>query len=390
MSEMLADTLFVDTEAGLSKLCEQLRGKPVLVLDTEFLREKTYYAQLCLIQVAAEGVIACVDPLAINIDPLLDIIYDPNVVKVMHSARQDLEILFDLRGDLPRPLFDSQVAATLMGFGEQIGYANLVQQMLGVELDKMHTRTDWSQRPLDDEQLRYAADDVRYLFTVYHQQVETLRRKGRIDWLQEDFNELTNLDAYAPPPEVLWKRVRGAQKLKPAQLAVLRGLAVWREERARKINRPRRWVLKDEVMVDIARRGPRKLADLEKIRGLEGKILHQHGDDLLKVIADEQASDSSAWPTRPSSRRLTPAQDALVDLLMAVVRIRGAENEVSPGLLANRKAVESLVAGEVGVSVLHGWRAELAGHDLQAILAGERLLRVENGQLVIESAFAKK
>jgi ribonuclease D len=389
MPEMLTDALFVDTEAGLSKLCEQLRGKPVLVLDTEFLREKTYYAQLCLIQVAAEGVIACVDPLAINIDPLLDIIYDPNVVKVMHSARQDMEILFDLRGDLPRPLFDSQVAATLMGFGEQIGYANLVQQMLGVELDKMHTRTDWSQRPLDDEQLRYAADDVRYLFTVYHQQVETLRRKGRIDWLQEDFNELTNLDAYAPPPEVLWKRVRGAQKLKSAQLAVLRGLAVWREERARKINRPRRWVLKDEVMVDIARRGPQKLADLEKIRGLEGKILHQHGDDLLKVIADEQASDSSAWPTRPSSRRLTPAQDALVDLLMAVVRIRGAENEVSPGLLANRKAVESLVAGEVGASVLHGWRAELAGHDLQAILAGERLLRVENGQLVIEPTPSK-
>ncbi len=385
MSEILANTLFIDTEAGLSKLCEQLRGKPVLALDTEFLREKTYHAQLCLIQVAAEGVIACVDPLAINIDPLLDTIYDPQVVKVMHSARQDLEILFDLRGKLPQPLFDSQVAATLMGFGEQIGYANLVQQMLGVELDKMHTRTDWSQRPLDDDQLHYAADDVRYLFTVYHQQVEILHSKGRTDWLQEDFNQLTNPDTYAPPPESLWKRVRGTQRLKPAQLAVLRGLAIWREERAQKTNRPRRWILKDEVMIDIARRGPEKLSDLEKIRGLESKILNQHGETLLKVVADEKASNPEAWPTRTNSKRLTPTQDTLVDLLMAVVRMRGVENEVSPALLANRKALESLVAGEIDIPVVHGWRAELVGHDLQAVLLGKKNLCVEAGKMCLVS-----
>jgi ribonuclease D len=247
----------VDTDAGLAELCDGLRGQPVLALDTEFLREKTYRAQLCLLQVAAEGVIACVDPLALeNLDPLLDIIYDPNVTKVMHSARQDMEIFFDLRGDLPKPLFDSQVAATLLGFGEQVGYANLVKGMLGVELDKMHTRTDWTQRPLDEAQIEYAADDVRYLFKIYHQQAEALKAKGRLDWLQEDFDELTDVNTYSPPEETLWTKVKGRQKLKGVQLAILRDLAVWRENQAKKINRPRRWILKDDVMVDMSRFAP--------------------------------------------------------------------------------------------------------------------------------------
>jgi ribonuclease D len=342
MNDSTQDT-FVDSEAGLAELCDRLRGQPVLALDTEFLREKTYRAQLCLLQVAAEGVIACVDPLALdNLDPLLDIIYDPNVIKVMHSARQDMEIFFDLRGDLPKPLFDSQVAATLLGFGEQVGYANLVKGMLGIELDKMHTRTDWTQRPLDDAQLTYAADDVRYLFKIYHQQVETLKAKERLDWLQEDFDELTNINTYSPPEETLWKRVKGRQKLKGVQLAILSELAVWREDQAKKINRPRRWVLKDDVMVDTSRFAPGDKAGLEKIRGLENKTIQNHGDALLAAIKQGQNSPKESWPKKAEGRRLMPAQDALVDVLMAVLRARGAEHEVSPALLANRKELEEL------------------------------------------------
>ena len=357
----------------------------MLALDTEFLREKTYYAQLCLLQVAAEGVIACVDPLAIeNLDPLLDIIYDPSVTKVMHSARQDMEIFFDLRGDLPRPLFDSQIAATLLGFGDQVGYANLVKAMLGIDLDKMHTRTDWSQRPLDADQLAYAADDVRYLFTIYHQQVESLKAKGRLEWLQEDFNELTNVDTYSPPADVLWKRVKGTQKLKGVQLAILSSLAVWREDRARVINRPRRWVLKDDVMVDIARFGPSDISSLEKIRGLEAKTIQNQGAAILNVIENAQQSSKETWPQRIDVRRLTPQQDAIVDVLMAVVRAKGAEHEVSPALLASRKGLEGLVLGQMDNPILHGWRAELAGHDLQAVLAGECVLRVADGRLLVE------
>lgn len=384
MSDVFGEPLFIDTQAGLAELCDKLRGQPVLALDTEFLREKTYYAQLCLLQVAADGVIACVDPLVIDLKPLLDIIYDPNVVKVMHSARQDMEIFFDLRGDVPRPLFDTQIAATLMGFGEQVGYANLVQQMLDVTLDKVATRTDWSQRPLDAEQINYAADDVRYLFTVYHQQQEVLGSKGRLDWLQADFDEMSDLSTYAPEPNNLWKRVRGANKLSSPQLAVLRGVAVWREERAQASNRPRRWILKDEVMVDLARRSPVNLENLAKIRGIEERLLNRHGEALLKVIAAAKATDPADWPTKTQGRRLTSAQDAVVDLLMAVLRLRGAENEVSPALLASRKQVEAMVAGETDVPVLHGWRAELAGHDLQAVLAGERAVRVVDGALLVE------
>lgn len=376
--------LFVDTESGLEELCGLLRGQPVLALDTEFLREKTYYAQLCLLQVAAEGVVACVDPLALDsLDPLLDILYDPSVIKVLHSARQDLEIFFDLRGDLPRPLFDTQIAATLQGFGDQIGYANLVQKMLGVELDKLATRTDWSQRPLEAEQLIYAEDDVRYLFRIYHQQVEQLEAKGRMDWLQEDFDALTAIENYALSANDLWKRVRGAQKLKGVQLAMLRGLATWREQRAQKSNRPRRWVLKDEVLVDIARRGPTDITGLEKIRGLEGNVIHKNGEALLEVLREARATPSENWPLRPEGQRLSPAQDALVDLLMAVLRLRAVENEVSPAVLASRKELESLVAGSTDCSVLHGWRGELAGHDLQAVLLGEKVLSVSHGQLLL-------
>lgn len=374
---------FIDTDVGLAALCDQLRGQPVLALDTEFLREKTYYARLCLLQVASEGVIACVDPLAIDdLGPLLDIIYDPLVTKVMHSARQDMEILFDLRGELPRPLFDTQIAATLLGFGDQVGYASLVKEVLNVELDKMATRTDWSQRPLDPEQLCYAADDVRYLFTLYHRQVAILRAKGRLAWLQADFDQLTDVVTYAPASDTLWKRVRSAQKLKGESLAVLRELAVWREERARTIDRPRRWVLKDDVMADMARRMPADLEALEKIRGLEHRLITRHGEALLQVIRQGRASDSQSWPVRSAGRRLLPAQEALVDLLMAVLRVRGAEHEVSPALLAGRKELEALVLGDTDCPVLHGWRGELAGRDLRAVLAGEQTLRVADGRLI--------
>ena len=375
-------TEFIDTDAGLMELCDRLRGQSVLALDTEFLREKTYRAQLCLLQVAAEGVVACVDPLAINnLDPLLDIIYDTSVIKVMHSARQDMEIFYDIRGELPRPLFDSQTAATLLGYGEQVGYANLVKGMLGVELDKMHTRTDWTQRPLDEAQIEYAADDVRYLFIMYPQQVKILEAKNRLDWLQEDFDELTNILTYSPPEETLWKRVKGRQKLKGVQLAILRDLAVWREDQAKKTNRPRRWVLKDDVMVDISRFAPGDIAGLEKIRGLENKTILNHGAALLAAIKQGQNSSKENWPKKIEGRRLSQAQDALVDVLMAVLRARGAEHEVSPALLANRKGLENLILGQTDNPVLHGWRAELAGHDLQAVLSGKRVIQVADGKL---------
>jgi len=377
--------IFVDTPEALAALCDSLRGCAELALDSEFLREKTYYTQLCLLQIASDELIACVDPLALEtIDPLLDIFYDPQTTLVMHSARQDLEIFFDLRGSLPAPVFDTQVAATLLGYGDHIGYANLVREFTGVELDKQHTRTDWSRRPLGEGQLRYAADDVRYLLDIYREQRRRLQEKGREEWLQVDFDALVDTTTYDPPVENLWKRVRGNQQLKGRQLAIAQMLAVWREEQARRVNRPRRWVLKDDVIIDIARRIPKDLAALEQIRGLEGRTLERQGEKLLSLVEQACQLPKEAWPQRPKAARLTPQQDAVVDLMMAVVRTRGAEHDVSTALLGNRKALEVLVAGAENSPLLQGWRALLVGRDLQALLAGERSLRVVDGRLVIE------
>jgi len=227
----------------------------------------------------------------------------------------------------------------------------------------------------------YAADDVRYLFKMYPQQVETLKAKDRLGWLQEDFDELTNINTYSPPEETLWKRVKGRQKLKGVQLAILRDLAIWREDQAKKINRPRRWILKDDVMVDISRFAPQDNAGLEKIRGLEARTVQNHGAALLAAIQQGKNSAKESWPKKVEGRRLTQTQDALVDVLMAVLRARGAEHEVSPALLANRKELENLILGQTDSPVLHGWRAELAGHDLQAVLSGKRVIQVADGRL---------
>ena len=379
--------IFVDTPQTLADLCDSLRGCAALALDTEFLREKTYYTQLCLLQIASDDLIACVDPLALeNIDPLLDILYDPAVTLVMHSARQDLEIFFDLRGALPAPVFDTQIAATLLGFGDQLGYAALVKAFEGVELDKQHTRTDWSRRPLGEGQLRYAADDVRYLLSIYREQRRRLQEKGREEWVQADLDALVDVATYDPPAENLWKRVRGNQQLKGRQLAVAQVLAEWREAQARRINRPRRWVLKDEVIIDIARRSPTDLAALDQIRGLEGRTLERHGETLLKLVAQALQLPKETWPQRPKAARLTLQQDAVVDLMMAMVRSRGAEHDVSPALLGNRKSLEQLLAGgDTDSPLLKGWRAVLVGNDLRTLLAGDLSLRVADGRVLIEA-----
>ena len=233
---------YIETPADLSALCEQLKRSDWLTLDTEFIREETYYPQLCLIQVATDDVVACIDPLAIDdLSPLMEVFYDPAITKVLHSARQDLEIFQNLRGRPPENIFDTQIAATLLGQGDQIGYGNLAKAMLGVELDKAHSRTDWAKRPLSPEQLDYAADDVRYLRDIYKQQIQQLQEMGRLQWLDEDFAQLSNPALYEPPIADAWKRLKGLNRLKGVQLAIVRELAQWREELAKERNLPRRW-----------------------------------------------------------------------------------------------------------------------------------------------------
>ncbi len=297
-----------------------------------------------------------------------------------------LEIFFHLGGAVPAPVFDTQLAATVLGYGEQMGYAALVKALLGVDLDKSQTRTDWSLRPLSPEQLSYAADDVRYLCALYHQEYAELTRLQRLDWLTEDFQELCASRRYVPDLEQLWQRVKGHQQLRGVQLAVLQALAGWREQQAMSANRPRRWIVGDELLLDLARQRPRNLEQLQRIRGLEPVLSRRYGPVLLQLIATADNQPEARWPCLPSQRRLTQAQEALVDAMLAVVRLRGAQHAVSPQLLANRQQLEQLLQGEAAVSLLHGWRAVLAGHDVQALLRGAVRLEVHAGELCIVTA----
>lgn len=377
-------TLYVDTPEALRALIHSLRGSSWLALDTEFIREKTFRPQLCLVQVSNGDVTACVDPLAIkDLTPLLDLIYDPSITKVMHAARQDLEIFLDLRGELPHPVFDTQLAATVLGYGDQVGYGALVRQVLGVDLDKAQTRTDWLQRPLSPEQIEYAADDVRHLGPLYQHILSQLKAKGRLDWLSEDFAILVDPRTYRTPPEEAWLRIKGIGKLKGVQLAVLRALTAWREQQAMAQDKPRRWILKDEQLIELARQMPDTLARLGRMRGLEASVINRHGSQLTELIADARHLPPQDWPVLDLAERLTPSQEAVVDLLAGVVRQLGADQDVSPAAIASRRDLERVLLGEADVPVLHGWRGVLAGETLRAIIAGETVVRVEKGRLVL-------
>lgn len=372
--------LYIDSPPALAELCERLRGSSWLALDTEFIRERTYYPQLCLVQVANEALVACIDPLVLtDLDPLLEIIYTPTVTKVLHAAQQDLEIFFHWRGAVPGPVFDTQLAATLLDQGEQVGYAALVKALLGVELDKSQTRTDWSQRPLAPEQLAYAFDDVRYLSAVYRMERAELERLGRLDWLAEDFKALCDPGNYTVNPPAAWRRIKGAHRLRGVQLAVLRALAAWREEQAVITDRPRRWLLGDDALLELARRMPRDLEQLKGMRGLES--VRRHSQAVVELIARARDEPPESWPRLPARQPLTAAQEALVDVMMAVVRLRGAQKGVSPQALASRKDLERLLGDDPDVPLLHGWRAALAGREVQALLRGEVRLEVRDGEL---------
>lgn len=313
--------LYIDSDAALTQFCSEIQHSKWLAIDTEFLREKTYYPQLCLIQIANDDIIACVDPIAIkDLTPLLDLLYQSDITLVFHAARQDLELLYLLKNSLPPNLFDTQLAATILGDGDQIGYGNLVKQRLNVSLDKAHSRADWTQRPLSPEQLEYAADDVRYLRELYHQMSADLEKQQRTEWLKEDFAALSNADNYVADPETIWRKIRGAGKLKGVQLAVLQQLAAWREQRAMDRDRPRRWILKDEVMLDLARFAPEKPEKLSQIRGLEARDIERSGRAIIDVISKAKQTPPEQWPILLKPEPLSNQQEALIDALMALLR----------------------------------------------------------------------
>ncbi len=365
------DLLYIVDQPALNDFCASLRGVSWLALDTEFIREQTYYPQLCLIQIASADRVACIDPLALpSLDPLLDLLYDPAITKVLHAAQQDLEIFYHLRGAVPTPVFDTQLAALVLGHGSQIGYAALVQQLLGVELDKTHTRANWRHRPLAPEWLAYAAADVRFLRELYLRQQAALAARGWLDALAEDFAALAAPDRYRLQPWEAWRRVREHNRLRGVQRAVLRALAAWREERASTHDRPRRWILDDAALLELARRMPKTPDELSRIRGLPATTVQRQGETLLARIATARAEPPEQWPVRTARSHVSPEQAAKVDEMLRLIAARADHNRIPSQCLADRWDVEKLLLGEDSL-LLHGWRAAVVGRELLARLAAD-------------------
>jgi ribonuclease D len=363
----------ITAPAALSDLCRTLAGAEWVAVDTEFLRERTYSARLCLVQIASHDVVAIIDPLALGNDglaPLVALLDSERPHKVLHAARQDLEVFHDLEQRVPTPVFDTQIAAAYLGYDDQIGYAPLVAALTGVTLDKSHTRTDWSVRPLSAAQLQYAADDVRYLRPVYEALHEQLAQRGRLAWVEEDCQRLTQASLYRNDPAEAWRRLRGGADLVPASQQVLCALAEWRERVAQERNLPRAWVLRDEVLFELARHTPEKAHELASIRGLEDSARRRHGEAILACIATARQAEAIAlWPRLLP---LTPAQNALAKQLMGHIRELAQQLGMAPAVVATRRDVEKLVRGTDPAQLFHGWRAELVGPSLAAVVSPAR------------------
>lgn len=375
--------LYISTNEQLAALCTSLKGSNWLTLDTEFLRETTYYPKLCLLQIANPKLAACIDVLALpRLDPLVELIYDPAITKIFHAAHQDLEIFHHLWGRPPQNLFDTQIAAALLGQGDQIGYAPLVERLLGIRLNKDQTRTNWCQRPLEPEQLDYAFADVVHLGQVYLQLTEGLHEAGRSDWLSEDFKALENPASYVTEPDHAWKKVKGQQLLHGVQYAVLQSLAAWRETQAMAKDRPRRQILADEILLDLAKRMPGSGTKLSRIRGLSEKQLEHWQQDWLALITEAKAQPAASWPNPKPPPRLNLEDEARLDLLSAALRLLAADQGMSLAAIASRKDLEALLRGYTDCTLLQGWREKLFGEPLLALLEGKARIEVSRQEIV--------
>jgi ribonuclease D len=385
MKTIMKPIQYINTIEQLTVLCEQINKEPWIALDTEFLREKTYYPKFCLLQIATPEWVACVDPLALpDLNLLFEAIYNPKIIKVFHSSRQDLEIFFQLTGKLPEPIFDTQVAAPLLGFQDNPGYAMLVSSFLNINLNKAHTRADWSKRPLSDAEIQYAADDVIYLCRIYQIIIQKLSALGRADWLKQDFIELANPDLYQIQPDKAWYKIKGKNKLTGKQLSIVQSLAEWREKTAQSENRPKNWLLRDESIFDLAKLQPETISELALVRSINERTVNRYGATLCQLIT--AAKNRLPVPLKEKHRfaKKTQQQEAILDILTAIVRLRAEENSLNPMIIASRKDLETLLIEEdESCPLLHGWRFTMAGRELVGFLEGKLLLKINEGKIDI-------
>lgn len=366
----------------LRELCQQLQDCSRLALDTEFVGEDSFVPKLELIQVATETTAAVIDFPAVSLNSNLDefwkIVCNPDVEKVVHAGRQDLDLFAVHAGQIPKPFFDTQIAAAMVGFGSQVAYANLVQRVHGKKLEKAHTFTNWSARPLSQDQLIYALDDVTFLLAIHDHLHTRLSKLGRLDWAHEEFSRLEGVVGEARrEPQERYQRIRGWDQLKPRSAAVLRELAAWREGEAKRRNVPRTRVVRDEVLLQLARHPPKHVQELRKVRGLHASEVERNGESLFATMQAALALPPAAWPALQRDRKPEPESNGFVELLQAIVKARALEEEIAPTLLATTADLQELVEARtdpaaLDLPVLRGWRR---------VLVGELLLQVLDGKL---------
>jgi ribonuclease D len=368
----------------LVEACSRLANETFLSIDTEFMREKTYYPQLCLIQIAGKKEAIIIDALAedINLNPVLELMENEAITKVFHACRQDIEIFYNLNHKIPSPIFDTQIGAMVCGYGESVGYDKLVRQITGIQIDKSSRFTDWSYRPLSKQQLNYALSDVTHLRTVFEALSSQLEKSGRAKWLEEEFKTVLNPDTYNIPLDKSWKRLK-VKNGKPRFLILIRELCAFREREAQNRNVPRNRVIRDDILLDIAARSPKSPNDLAKVRNLtkqfsQGKL----GEGILRIVeAANQIPDSEA-PELEKANNFQHQKSALVDLLKVLLKLKSEEFNVAQKLIANSNDLEAIANNhDANVLALTGWRKDIFGDDALLLKTGKIALSAYNGKI---------
>lgn len=376
----------ITDSAALANLCTRLSTAPFVCVDTEFMRENSFWPDLCLIQIADENEAAAIDPKAPGLDlqPLLDLLVaNDQVLKVFHAGGQDIEIVYNLTGKTPYPLFDTQIAAMALGLGEQVGYSGLVDSYLGIQIDKGARFTDWARRPLDARQIEYAIGDVTHLARIFPKMLDRLRKTGRGAWLDLEMERIADPANYASNPDEAWKRVRIPGR-KPDVLGRLKALARWRELEAQGKDLPRGRIMKDETLADLAGHPPRKQADLARVRGLSAAWAgNDIGARLMAALEDAPPLSADEMPPRDDRKPGLGKDGALVaDLLKLLLKIRSRDIDVAAKLLARTEELELLAAGKRdGLAMLEGWRFDQFGRDALDLVEGRLGFAVRGGKL---------
>ncbi|MGB2262594.1 MAG: ribonuclease D [Candidatus Puniceispirillaceae bacterium] len=373
----------ITTTKALAAVVERYQSASFLAVDTEFMREKTYYPQLCLIQISDGKEAVCIDPLAkgLELDELWNLLRNEAIIKVFHAAHQDLEIFLNLMGDLPRPVYDTQIAAMVMGQGDQVGYDKLVKAVLDHDIDKTSRFTDWSKRPLSDRQIAYALDDVIFLAQLYPIIIDQLDKQGRVAWLADEFDRLASPDTYRTIPENAWKRIK-IRHMKPPALLRLMHLAAWREREAQTRNLPRNRIVRDETLIDLAGSNPENRGAFSKIRnfpgGTDGKLI----DPVLKVLAKAATASLDDVPVQDNGKRAKRPPVAIMELLRVLLKHVTDDHGIAPRLIASADDLEALALDDnAPIRALDGWRRDIFGTPALKLKNGKTAIAIENKKI---------